>query len=111
MKSTEGYVYLICDPLNDRYKIGVTKGKVNKRMLKLQTGNSTELHIICQYKTEFPFRMEKMLHLKYDQYRVHGEWFDLPDNDIIHFEEVCKDIEFKINALKDNPFFSKGLRE
>jgi hypothetical protein len=55
--------------------------------------------------------MEKMLHVKYTQYRVHGEWFELPEYDIIHFEDSCKDIDDKIEALKDNPFFAKGLRE
>lgn len=110
MENNKGYVYLICDPLNDHYKIGVTKGSVDKRMLKLQTGNSTELHIACLFETEYPFRMEKMLHLKYSQYRVHGEWFKLPDYDIIHFSEVCDDISSKIEALKDNPFFSKNLK-
>ncbi len=107
---TDGYIYLICDPYSEHYKIGVTKGKVNNRMLKLQTGNSTELHIITMYHTPYPFRMEKMLHLKYNQYRVHGEWFKLPDDDVIHFYGICKDIENKIESLKDNPFFSKNLK-
>lgn len=108
---TDGYVYLICDPLNNHYKIGVTKGNIDKRMLKLQTGNSTELYIVCKHQTPYPFRMEKMLHLKYNQYKVHGEWFELPDYDIIHFNEVCEDIGSKIEALKENPFFAKGLKE
>ena len=108
---TDGFVYLICDPATEHYKIGVTKGEVDNRMLELQTGNSTELHIVNKYQTPYPFRMEKMLHVKYAQYRVHGEWFELPENDIIHFEDSCKDIDDKIEALKNNPFFAKGLRE
>lgn len=108
---TDGFVYLICDPATEHYKIGVTKGEVDNRMLELQTGNSTELHIVNKYQTPYPFRMEKMLHVKYAQYRVHGEWFELPEYDIIHFEDSCKDIDDKIEALKDNPFFAKGLRE
>ena len=55
--------------------------------------------------------MEKMLHLKYNQYKTHGEWFKLPDYDVIHFREACEDIGNKIETLKDNPFFSKDLRE
>lgn len=110
MENNKGYVYLICDPLNDHYKIGVTKGKVDKRMVKLQTGNSTELHITCLFETEYPFRMEKMLHLKYNPYNTHGEWFALPADDVIHFSKICEKFENDINALKDNPFFAKNLK-
>jgi len=107
---TDGYVYLICDPTTEHYKIGVTKGSIEKRILELQTGNSTELHITNYYKTKYPFRMEKMLHSRFNQYRVHGEWFDLPDSDIINFKEVCDQTTSTIEALLDNPFFANGLR-
>ena len=40
-----GCVYLIYDKNNNSYKIGVTKGDPNKRLKKLQTGNSCELEI------------------------------------------------------------------
>lgn len=111
MEKTEGYVYLICDPLTDHYKIGVTKGKVDNRLFKLQTGNSTELHVVQYYKTQYPFRMEKMLHLKYKNLNTHGEWFELPSYDVINFKLICEKIEKDIEALKDNPFFKKGLKE
>lgn len=111
MKNTEGYVYLICDPLSNRFKVGVTKGSIEKRILKLQTGNSTELHITNWYKTKYPFRMEKMLHTKFIEYRTHGEWFELPDNIIFSFTSICEKVEKSIEILKENPFFVKGLRE
>ena len=52
-----GYIYLICDPANDTYKIGVTRDINSNRLKKLQTGNSTELHIVYIYKCEYPFRL------------------------------------------------------
>lgn len=110
MKNNKGFVYLICDPLNEHYKIGVTKDKVDKRLLKLQTGNSTELHVTCLYETEYPFRLEKMLHSKYSQYKTHGEWFALPDYDVIHFSHVCQKTEHIIEVMKENPFFVKNLK-
>ncbi len=111
MAKTDGFVYLICDPQNDRFKIGVTKGTIEKRIMELQTGNSTELHITNWYKSRYPFRIEKMLHSKYSNYRVHGEWFNLPNDVVFKFNETCEKIEETIETLKDNPFFSKGLKE
>ena len=32
----KGYVYLICDPINDCFKIGVTRGSIEKRMKKIK---------------------------------------------------------------------------
>lgn len=51
MEDNSGYVYLICDPANNTYKIGVTRNLKSKRLKKLQTGNSTELHICKYYKS------------------------------------------------------------
>ena len=110
MGKTDGFVYLICDPQCDRFKIGVTKGSIEKRILELQTGNSTELHITNWHKTTYPFRLEKMLHSKYSNYREHGEWFCLPNEEVSKFNETCDKIEEIIESLKDNPFFTKRLR-
>lgn len=107
---TGGYVYLICDPATEHYKIGVTKGSIEKRILELQTGNPTELHVTNHYKARYPYRMEKMLHSKFSRYKVHGEWFDLPDEEIYRFKETCDEIVKTIEVLKDNPFFTKGLK-
>ena len=56
-----GYVYLIEDVDNNRYKIGVTKD-LDNRLRNLQTGNSCELKLLCTYKTDYPYRLESMLH-------------------------------------------------
>ena len=106
----EGYIYLICDNLNNKYKIGMTKGDINKRMKQLQTGNSTELFIHSYYKTKYPYRLEKMLHNKYTNYNTLNEWFELPDSDVINFTNTCKEQEDIILSLLDNPFFSKNLK-
>ena len=62
-----GYVYLIEDTDNNRYKIGVTKD-LDKRLRNLQTGNSNQLKFLCAYKTNYPYRLESMLHRKFEQY-------------------------------------------
>ena len=105
-----GYVYLICDPANDTYKIGVTRTLKSNRLKKLQTGNSTELHIVTYYKTEWPFRLETMLHSHFKTKQELNEWFALSPYDVIHFKEICNEMNDIIISLKDNIFFSKGLR-
>ena len=105
-----GYVYLICDPSNDRFKIGVTRDLKSNRVKKLQTGNSTELFIRDIYETEWPFRLESMLHNYFKNKRVLNEWFELDVNDVVRFKEICKTLENTIKVLSDNPFFSKDLK-
>lgn len=105
-----GYVYLICDPANDTYKIGVTRNINSNRIKKLQTGNSTELHIVKTYKCDYPFRMEKMLHLHFQSKHELNEWYNLNIDDITHFSETCEIINKRINSLLDNPFFIKDIK-
>ena len=51
-----GWVYLVKDESNVTYKIGVTRTDVEKRIKRLQTGNSTKLLLIHKYFCEYPFR-------------------------------------------------------
>ena len=71
------FVYLIEDQGSDNYlKIGATRGKMEKRLKTLQTGNGNEIRMHSFYETEFPFQLEKMLHLKFGNARKKGEWFE-----------------------------------
>ena len=80
-----GSVYLLGDTKQEGiYKIGVTRGDINKRIKKLQTGNSSEIYLVSYYETEHPFLMEKMLHNKYINDNVLNEWFALKDEDVIN---------------------------
>ena len=102
-----GYVYLICDPSNDTFKIGVTKKlDIKERVRKLQTGNSTELFIRSYYECEYPFRLEKMLHTRFHNKRQTGEWFLLDINDIINFKNICDELNLIIKSLESNPFMN-----
>jgi hypothetical protein len=103
-----GYVYLIGDREKEGiYKIGVTRGNVDKRIKKLQTGNCGEIFLVKQYETDFPFVMEKMLHTKFYSDKVLNEWFSLSLDDVKEFTNTCDNIQENINALKDNYFFQK----
>lgn len=101
----KGYVYLICDPQSDCYKIGVTRGSIDKRIKKLQTGNCNELHIVSYFNYEKPFLLERMLHSKYKLKNKLNEWYSLESKDVLEFTNTCNELVKVIDCLKDNPFF------
>lgn len=105
-----GYVYLICDPSNQVYKIGVTRNKNSKRIKALQTGNPTQLHMLYIYECDFPFRLETMLHNKYMCKRVLNEWYELSNEEVSSFITTCNELNNRIKIMMNNPFFIKNLR-
>lgn len=104
-----GYVYLIEDFNNNIYKIGVTKD-LKKRLRNLQTGNSNQISIKYTYETEYPFRIEQMLHNKFKEYKELNEWYNLPKEIVNNFYGYCDQFSDIIDNLKDNPYFRKKLK-
>lgn len=103
-----GFVYLICDSSNEYYKIGVTTGKIEKRIKQLQTGNGTELFVRCYFQTKYPFKLEKLLHVRFGDKRVLNEWFELSLEDITNFTKTCEELQKTVEVLMDNPFFNRS---
>ncbi len=104
----QGYVYVICDPQNEGlFKIGVTRGSIERRMKALQTGNPDEIFLAKCFETDDPYFLEKQLHLRYRDYHVNGEWYDLNTERLSKFADYCRQIEEMRESLKDNPFFNK----
>ena len=102
----DGYVYLICENGdNELFKIGVTKGDIEKRLKKLQTGNGNQLICVNYFKSNNPYKLEKMLHGHFHNEREEGEWFLLSREQVDSFTELCNMYQGNIDALKDNPFF------
>lgn len=102
-----GYVYLICDPGQELFKIGVTTGKIENRIKELQTGNGSELFISNYFKCDYPFKLEKMLHARFRPKNVLNEWFKLSLDDIENFKNTCLELNNTLNCLKSNPFVFK----
>lgn len=96
-----GYVYLICDPSNDLFKIGVTRSLKSRRLKQLQTGNGTELMLKYTFPSEYPFEVEKRLHFKYNHKREVGEWFALDAKEMLNFLNDCKEKEEVIRNIKE----------
>ena len=90
----KGYVYLLGDVGKEfMYKIGVTRGTIERRIKKLQTGNSSELYIVDYFQTEHPFFIEKWMHIKYYNKKILNEWFELTMEDMKNFRSNCQRFE------------------
>lgn len=101
----KGTVYLLCDPSTESFKIGMTRGDVNKRIKELQTGNSCEIHLVKKFDTPIPSYIESSLHHYFFCKQVLNEWYKLDLKDIIDFEKKCMFYEDIARSLQDNPFF------
>ena len=97
-----GYVYLLCD--GEKFKIGMTKNKIEKRVAELQTGNPNEIWIHSYYETQYPLKIEKMMHGRHAPSNVKNEWFDLSVSEVLNFKNECKQCEEILKVLQDNPF-------
>lgn len=93
------FVYLIRGN-NGKYKIGIAK-EPKRRIKQLQTGNSDELTIIETYQSENASKIETALHNRYSHLQNVGEWFDLSINEEVKFINLCKQIDYIINDLRD----------
>ena len=103
------FVYLITEENNENaYKIGSTRSNdIHKRMKQLQTGNSERLFLQNYFETDKPFKLEKMLHNRFESYRLNGEWFELNKCDVEAFKSICEHYQTIISSLNDNPFFNE----
>lgn len=102
--SRRGYVYLICNPQTNAFKIGVTTGSIESRIKKLQTGNDCELHIVAWHESTRPFKIEKLLHRKcYGEHKL-NEWFELTDEEVFGFRDECEKMERMLDSISDNPY-------
>jgi hypothetical protein len=105
------YVYLLGDSGQDNtFKIGVTRGSVEKRIRQLQTGNGEEIYLVNFYETDYPFFIERLMHNKFYPKQKRNEWFNLDVEDVVKFRDHCKAFEDTASSLKDNPFSKKLLK-
>ena len=99
----EGFVYLLCD--GEKFKIGMTKKKdIQERIKELQTGNPYEIWLRSYYQTNYPLKIEKMMHARHAPSNVKNEWFDLTPQEVLNFKNDCEECERILKSMKDNPF-------
>ena len=89
------------------FKIGVTRNDdVSKRLKQLQTSSDEELYVYYTFETSKPFKLETMLHNHYSDRKQLNEWFKFTDEDMKEYKDVFNELQGRIDALKDNPFFA-----
>jgi len=81
-----GFVYLI-EGNDGEVKIGRAL-KPHKRLVELQMGNPNRLTIWKAIPAEDRMALEAYLHLRFASYRMRGEWFQLPIEEIQWLETV-----------------------
>ena len=104
----KGWVYLLAEMGDNlRYKIGITKNPVEKRVKQLRTGNSDEIMIIHRYHSFNYKKIERMLHTKFKNDRMHIEWFTMTDEQVMNFLPEAKKADVTISFLnQNNEFYS-----
>ena len=104
----KGYVYLLAE-MGDklRYKIGITKNNVEKRVKQLRTGNSDDIMIISRYHSYNYKAVERMLHVMFKPDRMHLEWFTMTDEQVMSFLDEAKKADDNIDFLNNNNPFSE----
>ncbi len=102
-----GYVYLIFD--SQFYKIGHTNKPIEQRLKEIQIGNPNELSLIKFYQTYEYKKLEYMLHKRFSNRHIRGEWFNLTEQDISEFNLICETQLKNIEALKSNTFIYSHL--
>lgn len=96
------YLYVISDSLNESCKIGFS-GDPERRLKKLQTGNSSELLLIhtVEVPPEQVKDFETQIHNELRIYKIRGEWFKIkPD-----FAKSM--LDWLIIRYEDDPFVGK----
>jgi hypothetical protein len=82
------------------YKIGVSKN-VEKRVKQLQTGNPETIEIVDTFLSDYPYKIENVLHRRYKHRNIRGECFSLSLDEVKNFKEDCIVCETNFKLLDD----------
>lgn len=80
----KGWVYLLKSPLG-AFKIGRTKNP-NDRLKTFKTSLPFEVEYLHLIETPDMVGLEQVLHLRYHNKRVNGEWFNLSPDDVAYIK-------------------------
>lgn len=82
-----GCIYLMKS--QDAYKIGITDN-VRQRFDTFKTGNPNIEFVTAYEVGDKSMHVESLLHGRFRNRVVYGEWFRLDDSDILAFHQLCK---------------------
>lgn len=96
-------LYVIGQPGTAIVKIGVTKS-LPSRLKSIQTGSPVPLRVLWWHPGSYD--LEEFLHREFDDFRLHGEWFDFG------VEEPGALVELTVRAARPDEFPPEiGMRE
>lgn len=95
-----GYVYFILSEQSKSVKIGYSSTP-EKRLDNLQTGSPVQLKLIG--KLQATKSDEASFHAHYQEYRTHGEWFALPQDEI---DAIVRD--YGVEQRLPSRFYGRG---
>ena len=90
---------VLIDNENIVYKIGITKQEKDKRLKQLSTGNDKDLKIVYEFKSDYPFKLEGVLHRYFQSKKINKEWYKLNTEDVKNFISTCELFENNFKCL------------
>lgn len=85
-KKYPGYIYFLQDD-SKRIKIGKTQ-QIDKRVFDIGIKLPVTPILFHFFKTPDTTTMEKYLHDKYKNFRLDGEWFNLPESELLKIKKL-----------------------
>lgn len=106
---SDKFIYILKS--QDNYKIGITKD-IKKRIGDLQTGNPVKILFVCSTFSENAYDFESELHNHFDEFRLQGEWFQLPPDKLEELIEILTKRDFvELKPPLDNVvYYARGTR-
>ena len=77
-KTKQGFIYII--ECQGKFKIGRAKN-IESRFKRYITENPYEVNLLFSYKVDDYINIETKIHNKFKNQNIHGEWFNLSDDD------------------------------
>ena len=87
---SQGYIYLIHATGTNRYKIGLASD-IPKRMIQLSKQSAFPLVLIASHPSNDMSSDEENWHKLFEKQRVHGEWFELSNEQVEEFRAISRD--------------------
>lgn len=96
---TPSTVYVLQCLETSRFKIGITQN-LTQRIKEIQSACATKLMLMLAFPT-IGQDVERCLHRKFESYRLHGEWFAIPNSETGLIQELQRQHECRMNPISD----------
>lgn len=98
------FVYVLSAEINNKksYKIGYTRRQVEDRIREFKTGNASDFIVVYKFESNWSSKIEAILHRKFSDKKINGEWFDLTSDDLIEIYKCCNLHHKNFEALLNN---------